>query len=136
MVETQKCVRVKTAQYQHRHWGLQGKILPAELVDPRETSFFFACTWPDKKLGEKRLEEDLNPPEDQGQDLAGMLGPCVIAAWEKSWATLISPEGELFLYFFPHIAKDLKQVSDIVQPKPFILHFTSSWFIENSRYIE
>lgn len=58
-----------------------------------------------------------------------MLGAGVIAAWEKSWATLNYPEGVLFLYFFPHIAKDLKQVSGIIQPKPFILHFTSSWFI-------
>lgn len=46
------------------------------------------------------------------------------------------PEGELFLYFFPQIAKDLEQVSGIIQPKPFILHFTSSWFIYNSCYIE
>lgn len=31
--------------------------------------------------------------------------------------------------FFSQIAEDLKQVSGIIQPAPFILYFTSSWFI-------
>ena len=31
------------------------------------------------------LKEDVNPPEDQGQDLAVTLGAGFVAAWEKSW---------------------------------------------------
>lgn len=41
---------------------------------------------------------------------------------ELSWRRTLS-------VFFSQIAKDLKQVSGIIQPKPFILYFTSSWFI-------
>jgi len=93
MLESRQCntstgTGAYRAKYLLQSWWIQGRY------------YFVAYTRPDKTVRENRLKKDVNHPEDQGQDLAVMLGAGVVAAWEKSWATLNYPEGELFLYFF------------------------------------
>lgn len=78
--------------------GLEGQNCPHRAGGSKGESFCYlhkglARAW-------ERISWNLNLPEDQEQDLAEMLGAVVIAAWEKSWATLNYPEGELFPCFF------------------------------------
>lgn len=80
--------------------GLEGQNCPHSAGGSKGDIILLPTQRPGKSLAENKLEEGVNLPEDQEQDLAEMLGAVVIAAWEKSWATLNYPEGELFLYFF------------------------------------
>lgn len=78
--------------------GLEGQNYPHRAGGFKGESFCYlhkglARAW-------ERTSWNLNLPEDQEQDLAEMLGAVVITAWEKSWATLNYPEGELFPCFF------------------------------------
>lgn len=68
--EQQKHIRVKLAQYQHRHWGLMGKTPPAKLMYPRVSPF--CCLHLAWSLSEKKLQEYLNHPKRAGQKRAGM----------------------------------------------------------------